>query len=153
MREAAAAGAQLLVTPENSNRVRDYRDAKSASSKSEALDGDVRHRRAAPPRRSSASWSPSASTSAARHAPDVYIASVLIDSTGEILHVHHKTVFWDYEYTLFTPGTKQLEVVDTRIGRVGLLLCADGIVPEVPRILALKGAEILRQLAQLPRPR
>ncbi|MFM2281112.1 MAG: hypothetical protein RLZZ444_3343, partial [Pseudomonadota bacterium] len=43
----------------------------------------------------------------------------------------------------FAPGSKQLEVVDTPLGRLGLFSCADGIVPEVPRILALKGAHIL----------
>lgn len=142
MREAASAGAQLLVTPENSNRVRDYADRAECFAKSESLDGpfirgiseaaaelgimvvvgiDIRGERE----------------------PDVNITSVLIDSTGEILHIHHKTVFWDYEYTLFVPGTKQLEVIDTRIGKIGQLSCADGIVPEVPRTLALKGAEIL----------
>ncbi|MGL3148979.1 nitrilase-related carbon-nitrogen hydrolase [Microbacterium sp. A82] len=142
MREAAAVGAALLVTPENSNRVRDYADRDECFAKSEPLDG---------------AFITGVSAAAAElgimvalgvdvrgeQSPDVHIASVLIDATGEILHVHHKTVFWDYEYTLFTPGTKEIEVIDTRIGKVGQLLCADGIVPEVPRILALKGAEIL----------
>ena len=50
---------------------------------------------------------------------------------------------WDYEYRLFVPGSKEIEVIETSIGRLGLLSCADGIVPEVPRLSALKGAEIL----------
>jgi predicted amidohydrolase len=36
-----------------------------------------------------------------------------------------------------------IEVIQTSIGKIGLLSCADGIVPEVPRLSALKGAEIL----------
>jgi predicted amidohydrolase len=32
-------------------------------------------------------------------APDCIIGQVLIDDEGKILHVHHKTVLWDYEYT------------------------------------------------------
>lgn len=142
MREAHAAGARLLVTPENSNRVRDYADRGECFEKSEALDGPF----LTGIRAAAAELDIMVAVGVdlrGETAPDVHIASVLIDSTGEILHVHHKTVFWDYEYTLFTPGTKQLEVIDTRIGRIGQLLCADGIVPEVPRILALKGAEIL----------
>lgn len=142
MTEARAAGAQLLVTPENSNRVRDYADREECFAKSESLDGPF----LTGIRKAAAELGIMVAVGVdvrGETAPDVHIASVLIDSTGEILHVHHKSVFWDYEYTLFTPGTKQLEVIDSRIGRIGQLLCADGIVPEVPRILALKGAEIL----------
>jgi len=142
MREAAAAGVQLLVTPENSNRVRDYADRGECFEKSEDLDGEfvTRIREAA---RELGIMVAVGVDVRGESAPDVHITQVLIDSDGEILHVHHKTVFWDYEYTLFTPGTKQLEVIDTRIGRIGMLLCADGIVPEVPRVLGLKGAQIL----------
>ncbi|WP_144875900.1 carbon-nitrogen hydrolase family protein [Microbacterium sp. 1.5R] len=142
MRAAHAAGARLLVTPENSNRVRDYANRDECFEKSELLDGPF----VTGIREVAAELGLMVAVGVdlrGDRAPDVHIASVLIDADGSILHVHHKTVFWDYEYTLFTPGTKQLEVIDTRIGRIGQLMCADGIVPEVPRILALKGAEIL----------
>jgi len=142
MREAAAAGAQVLVTPENSNRVRDYESREECYAKSESLTGPFITGLQAAAEEIGIMLAVGVDVRG-EQAPDVHIASVLIDSTGEILHVHHKTVFWDYEYTLFTPGTKQLEVIETRIGRIGQLMCADGIVPEVPRILALKGAEIL----------
>jgi predicted amidohydrolase len=142
MRQAAERGARLLVTPENSNRVRDFTTREAAYELCEDLDGEfirgIQHTAAELGIMVAVGVDLRAET-----APDVYITQVLVDSTGEILHVHHKTVFWDYEYTLFTPGTKPVEVVDTRIGRIGMFLCADGIVPEVPRILALKGAEIL----------
>jgi predicted amidohydrolase len=75
--------------------------------------------------------------------PHVNIAQVVIGADGELIYIHHKAVLWDYEYGLFTPGSKELEVIDTPVGRLGLLMCADGIVPEVARIAALKGAEIL----------
>ena len=142
MREAAANGVHLLVTPENSNRVRDYADRAECYEKSEALDGEFLTRIRAAAKELGIMVAVGVDVRA-EQVPDVYITQVLVDVDGEILHVHHKTVFWDYEYTLFTPGTKQLEVVDTRIGRIGMLLCADGIVPEVPRIHALKGAQIL----------
>ncbi|MFB8385709.1 nitrilase-related carbon-nitrogen hydrolase [Microbacterium sp. NPDC055910] len=142
MREAAAVGAQLLVTPENSNRVRDFADRAECFERSETLDGAfVSGVRAAA--RELGIMVALGVDLRGENAPDVYITQILIAADGEILHVHHKTVFWDYEYTLFTPGTKELEVIETPIGRIGMLLCADGIVPEVPRVLALKGAQIL----------
>lgn len=75
--------------------------------------------------------------------PDCHIAQIIINENGELLYTHLKTVLWDYEYTLFVPGSRQLEVTQTTVGKIGLLMCADGICPEVPRITSLKGAEIL----------
>ncbi|MGY1841312.1 MULTISPECIES: nitrilase-related carbon-nitrogen hydrolase [unclassified Modestobacter] len=142
MQEAAAVGARLLVTPENANRVRDFTTREGAWAVAETLDGpfvtglqetcrelglylvvgvDLR----------------------GEQAPDVHIASVLIGPDGDLVKVHRKHVFWDYEYTLFVPGDEPIEVVETPIGRLGLLMCADGIVPEVPRLLGLAGAQLL----------
>jgi predicted amidohydrolase len=59
------------------------------------------------------------------------------------MYLHHKTLLCDYEYGHFTAGSKEIEVILTSIGKLGLLSCADEIVPEVPRISSLKGAEIL----------
>lgn len=142
MRKAKDAGASLLVTPENSNRVRDFSSREECFEKSEAIDGEfiVGLQEAA---RDIGIMLAVGVDLRGEVAPDVYITQILIGADGEILHVHHKTVFWDYEYTLFTPGSKPLEVIDTPIGRIGQLLCADGIVPEVPRIQALNGAQIL----------
>ena len=142
MRRAAEAGARLLVTPENSNRVRDFTSRQDAWDKVERLDGAFVEGVRAAARQCGVMVAVGVDLRG-ETAPDVHIGCVLIGADGEILHVHHKTVFWDYEYTLFTPGSKSLEVVDTPIGRIGQLSCADGIVPEVPRVLALKGAQIL----------
>ncbi|MFZ2175938.1 MAG: carbon-nitrogen hydrolase family protein, partial [Rhodococcus sp. (in: high G+C Gram-positive bacteria)] len=141
LRTAHEAGAQLVVFPENSNRVRDYADRDECWDKSERLDGKF------------VTTIQAACAELGMYAvvgvdlseevkPTVRIASVLIGPYGDIEHVHHKTVFWDYEYTLFVAGTKPLEVIDTPIGRIGLLMCADGIVPDVPRVLGLLGAQL-----------
>ncbi|WP_162598801.1 carbon-nitrogen hydrolase family protein [Nocardioides gilvus] len=141
LRVAAEAGVQLVVFPENSNRVRDYADRDDAWEKCERIDGPfvTRVREACREHGVHAVVGVDLSEDPK---PVVRIASVLIGPDGTIIHVHHKTVFWDYEYTLFTAGTKQLEVVDTELGRIGLLMCADGIVPDVPRVLGLLGAQI-----------
>ncbi|MGW5383277.1 nitrilase-related carbon-nitrogen hydrolase [Nocardia sp. NPDC003963] len=139
---AAAAGAQLIVLPENSNRVRDYADRAECYARCEELEGEfVVGVRAAC--RSAGIHAVVGVDLRTATAPEVRIASVLIGPDGEILHIHHKTVLWDYEYTLFVPGHRALEVVDTAIGRLGLLMCADGIVPDVPRVLGTLGAQIL----------
>lgn len=141
IRAAAAAGAQLVVLPENSNRLRNYSSREECHELSETLEGEF------------VAGLKQACRDAGIHAvvgvdvrgataPDVYIASLLIGPSGDLLYVHHKTVFWDYEYTLFTPGSKELEVVDTEVGRLGLLMCADGIVPDVPRVLGTIGAQV-----------
>jgi predicted amidohydrolase len=142
MRAAKAAGARILVTPENSNRVRDFTTREGAWELCEDLDGAFVTGLQAAAAEIGIMVCAGVDIKAAT-APNVYIGQVLIGDDGKLLYVHHKTVFWDYEYTLFTPGTKQLEVIQTPIGKIGMLMCADGIVPEVPRISALKGAEIL----------
>lgn len=142
VRQAGAQGVDLLVLPENSNRVRDYSTREECFAASETLDG---------------AFVTGLQEAAAEHGvmisagvdlrgaarPDVHIGVILLSKRGEILHVHHKTVLWDYEYTLFVPGSKDLEVVHTDLGAIGIYSCADGIVPEVPRVLSLKGAQIL----------
>lgn len=72
----------------------------------------------------------------------VYIGQVLIRADGELEGVHKKHVLWDYEYTLFEPGNEPYQVFDTELGRLAMLVCADGIVPECPRVLGLMGAQV-----------
>ncbi|GAB3430263.1 nitrilase-related carbon-nitrogen hydrolase [Actinophytocola sediminis] len=139
---AAADGAQLVVLPENANRVRDYPDRQECWQHSEELNGafvtGLRHTATELGIHVVAGVDLRADT-----APVVHIASVLIGPNGELVGVHRKHVLWDYEYTLFQPGQDEYQVFDTALGRIGLLMCADGIVPETPRALALLGAQIL----------
>ncbi|MFZ3451713.1 nitrilase-related carbon-nitrogen hydrolase [Arthrobacter sp. 7Tela_A1] len=141
MRRAADAGVQLLVMPENSNRVRDFTTREAAWELSEDLDGDfVTGLRAACAELGL--WLAVGVDLRGEDCPDVFIGQVLINDAGEIAAVHRKHIFWDYEYTLFTPGTEPITAVETPLGRLGLLMCADGIVPEVPRLLGLDGAQV-----------
>lgn len=142
IRAAAEAGARLIVLPENSNRVRDYVTREDCYAAAETLDGRfIAGMKAAA--REAGLYVAVGVDIRGDQAPDVHIASVLIGPDGEIVGVHRKHVLWDYEYTLFVPGDEPFQVFETPIGRIGLLLCADGIVPETPRALALLGAQIL----------
>ncbi|WP_285731904.1 carbon-nitrogen hydrolase family protein [Nocardiopsis sp. ATB16-24] len=142
IQRAAEAGARLVVLPENSNRVRDYADRAQCWELSETIDGAFVNglREAA---RELGVYVAAGVDLRGENAPDVHICSVLIGPDGQIIGVHRKHVLWDYEYTLFVPGDEPYQVFDTELGRLGLLLCADGIVPDTPRALALMGAQIL----------
>ena len=48
-----------------------------------------------------------------------------------------------YEKFYFTPGDLGFEPIQTRLGKIGVLVCWDQWVPEAARLRALKGADIL----------
>eukprot|EP01062_Namystynia_karyoxenos_P007784 TRINITY_DN12740_c0_g1_i1.p1 TRINITY_DN12740_c0_g1~~TRINITY_DN12740_c0_g1_i1.p1 ORF type:complete len:682 (+),score=68.93 TRINITY_DN12740_c0_g1_i1:97-2142(+) len=144
--KAKAAGAHILITPENSNRERDFfaggKPSKDlAWERSEPLTGTFVSGCRALAKRLGVYLVVGVDYRGERK-PVVYIGQLLIGPTGDILHVHKKHVLWDYEYTLFQPADDELEVVSTPIGKLALHVCADQIVPDVPRVLALKGAEV-----------
>jgi predicted amidohydrolase len=70
-------------------------------------------------------------------------ASVLVDETGALRAVHHKMHLTpSYETGVFEPGDS-FHVTETRVGRLGQLVCADTSLPETTRILAIQGAQIV----------
>ncbi|MEU5990009.1 carbon-nitrogen hydrolase family protein [Spirillospora sp. NPDC047418] len=142
VRRAAAEGARLVVLPENANRVRDHAGRDECWRRSEDLDGPFVSGLRATAAELGVHIAVGVDLRGAAE-PVVHIASVLIGPDGEVIGVHNKHVLWDYEYTLFEPGGEPYRVFDTELGRIGLLLCADGIVPDTPRALGLLGAEIL----------
>lgn len=68
--------------------------------------------------------------------------AVLIDDHGERLATYHKRQLWDREHAVFAAGD-DVCVVDTRLGRLGLMICYDNEFPEMARALARGGAEII----------
>eukprot|EP00930_Biecheleria_cincta_P033994 TRINITY_DN23528_c0_g1_i1.p1 TRINITY_DN23528_c0_g1~~TRINITY_DN23528_c0_g1_i1.p1 ORF type:complete len:805 (+),score=142.66 TRINITY_DN23528_c0_g1_i1:43-2457(+) len=147
MRKAKAKGADLIVMPENSNRDRNYFVAGKPSREmcwehAETLDGAfVTGVRAAC--RELGIWASLGVDLRGKAKPTVHIGIILIRPDGEIEGVVKKHVLWDYEYTLFEPGGEPYQVFDTELGRLGVLCCADGIVPEAARVLSLMGAQVL----------
>lgn len=53
-----------------------------------------------------------------------------------------KRFLWDFDARWFTPGVDS-PVWDTPVGRVGALVCADARLPEIPRLLAVRGAALI----------
>lgn len=73
----------------------------------------------------------------------LYNTATLIDNNGVPLGCYHKSHLVDGEETrVFEKGT-EYKVFDTSIGKIGIMICWDTAYPEVARILALKGAEII----------
>ncbi len=76
----------------------------------------------------------------------VYNSSVLADPRGEVVGVYRKTHPFGPEAVSgggwVTPGDT-VTVVDTELGRIGMIICFDGDYPELARIQAVQGAEVL----------
>ena len=73
--------------------------------------------------------------------------AAIIDADGSYLGKYRKMHIPDdpqyYEKFYFTPGDLGFRVWDTKVGRIGVLICWDQWYPEGARLTALQGAEIL----------
>jgi N-carbamoylputrescine amidase len=76
-----------------------------------------------------------------------YNSIAVIDADGSILgqyrKIHIPTGESYEEKFYFSPGDTPLKVFHTQYGRLGIAICWDQWFPEVARILALEGAELL----------
>lgn len=72
----------------------------------------------------------------------VYNSAAIVDGGG-VLAVYRKVHLWDRESLVFSAGSVFPPVVDTAVGRLGLMVCYDIEFPELPRGLALHGAELI----------
>ena len=76
----------------------------------------------------------------------VHNAAVVIGGTGTLLGTYHKTHPFGGERVdrggWVTPGDDVL-VVETPLGRIGVIICFDGDYPELSRITAIQGAELI----------
>lgn len=72
----------------------------------------------------------------------IYNSSLMIDNEGKLVGNMRKVYLWGEERLKFREGRK-FPVFDTPFGKIGMLICYDAEFPEPPRIMALKGAEII----------
>jgi len=72
----------------------------------------------------------------------LFDTAVLIGPEG-FIGKYRKTHLWNEEKLFFTPGDLGFPVFDTRIGRIGLLVCWDIWFPETARLVAQQGADII----------
>lgn len=85
---------------------------------------------------------------------EILNTSYLIDDNGEILGKYRKTHPFPTERKegggWTTPG-RDTVVVETKLGNIGMIICYDGDFPELSRVCALKGAEIITRPSALLR--
>ncbi|WP_448807433.1 carbon-nitrogen hydrolase family protein [Aminobacterium colombiense] len=79
----------------------------------------------------------------------LFNSAVLVGPCGDILGVHRKIHIPGYERFYFCPG-HEINVYKTDIGILGMTICYDNQFPELTRIMALKGMEILCMLWNMP---
>jgi N-carbamoylputrescine amidase len=76
-----------------------------------------------------------------------YNTAVLLGSDGTTLGTYRKNHIPQargfYEARYYGPGDLGLPVFDTPLGRIGIQVCSDIMIPEATRVLGLKGADIV----------
>jgi predicted amidohydrolase len=82
---------------------------------------------------------------AERDGAKLYDSAILVGPDG-FIGKYRKAHLWNHEKLWFSPGDLGFPVFETPIGRIGLLICWDIWFPEVPRILAQQGADIICSL-------
>ena len=146
IREAAAAGAQVVCLPELfRSRYFCQREDASAFDLAEPIPGPTVQAISAAARQCGVAV---VAPVFERRAPGVYHNSVaVIDSGGEVLGVYRKMHIPDdpayYEKFYFAPGDLGFRAFQTRAGRVAALICWDQWFPEAARLSALRGASVL----------
>ena len=83
-----------------------------------------------------------------RRAPGLYHNSLVVfDADGRTVGLYRKMHIPDdpayYEKYYFAPGDLGFRAFDTRLGRIGALICWDQWYPEGARLTALRGAGVL----------
>jgi predicted amidohydrolase len=84
----------------------------------------------------------------------IYNSAILIGPDGEIIGIYDKTHPFPLERDSLggwvTPGDRA-DVFETELGTIGMIICYDGDFPELNRLLAVQGAEIIARPSALLR--
>lgn len=146
---AAITQVELLVLPELCNSGYNFESASQAWETSEELDDSVFVRYLVSlSRRLGCHVVSGINERAGDH---LYNSAILVGSEG-LIGCYRKLHLFLNEKTLFLPGDLGLPVFDIGPCRVGMLICFDWIFPEVWRILALRGADVICHPSNLVLP-
>ncbi len=149
IREAAANGAQFILTPENTCHIRRPATEKLKSAK--AIEGHPVVTRFAALAKELGVWIMAGSISVLLPEQKILNRSILIDAHGNIVADYDKIHLFDVdlptgevhrESTVVKPGEKAV-VADTPWGKVGMSICYDLRFANLFRALSKAGASIL----------
>jgi predicted amidohydrolase len=79
---------------------------------------------------------------AVRRGAALHNSAIVIDRDGSFAGSADKLFLWHFDRQWFAPGA-QIAPVQTTLGRLGVLICADGRMPGIARALVDRGAELL----------
>jgi predicted amidohydrolase len=85
---------------------------------------------------------------------EVYNSAILIGPDGEIIGIYDKTHPAPWERRDgggWAMVGKRADVFETALGSIGMIICYDGDFPELSRLLAVKGAEVIVRASALQR--
>ena len=77
----------------------------------------------------------------------VFNTGVMFDRQGHLACHYHKQFLATHDQNWFSFGERGNPVVETDLGKIGLLICFDGRIPEIFRSMALQGAEVIVDMA------
>jgi predicted amidohydrolase len=80
-----------------------------------------------------------------RRGERITATSILYDDNGERLAETDKQTLLEHEALYLSPASEPAHVVDTKLGRLGLLSCREGSSMEGARCLSLRGAQVICQ--------
>jgi predicted amidohydrolase len=69
-------------------------------------------------------------------------SALVIGPEGTLLGYTDKQFLWHFDRRWFAPG-RRIEPIATPVGRLGVLVCADGRIPTIAATLVDRGAELL----------
>jgi predicted amidohydrolase len=139
--EAAAAGAQLMVTPEFANHCSWYQDQEHCYRVAVPLDGPFVAAIAAKAREHHCHIVVNCTVRRRNNA--ITGTNLLFGPNGTLLATSDKQVLMGNENNFLGRAKELSPVVATPLGRLGMYSCMDGVINEPPRSLALRGAQVL----------
>lgn len=138
--EAAELGARLVVLPELVASSGVHTSAEQARAAAEPLDGPTVALLAEASERHECVVV--AGVAELGEEGRVHNSAVVLDG-GVVVAAYRKVHLWGAEKNAFDPGDQPPPVVETSVGRVGVMVCYDLEFPEWVRLAAQAGAEVL----------
>lgn len=135
IRRAAGDGSQLIVLPEGTVPAYVIGNLAVDSSVTERALGDIR------------ALARDTKTvivyGSVRHEADVQFNSAfVVDADGEVAGTADKSFLWHFDRRWFARGEVRAPIA-TSLGKLGVMICADGRIPTIARSLVDDGAELL----------
>lgn len=143
--EASGQGARLIVFPECMNSGYLFDDADHCRTTAEPIDG----RYVTTLRELSVEHDAYIVSGMTELGDDslIYNSSVMTSPEGELIGHYQKQFLATHDQNWFQVGTRGCPVVETELGRIGMLICFDGRIPEIARLLTLAGADVIVDVA------